>query len=855
MDLLLARSALTGFIGRQDVWDDCLAWCHAPDTVSIRCITGPSGSGKTRLALELVHHLRALADWDARFVEFFILEPFDLWAKTYGRNHVLLVFDQAGDVIGALATSLCLLANEPPQNAQRKLRVLLLARHADWDEGWLSALQPRSAIQEPVRDLFHPEQPIRLGPLPEADCLALYKQAMQAAAVLTNLPQPPDPRPDIFTRSRSREALRDPLSLIMAAVTAVRSAVPDPFALTRLELAYELAASLARSMDGAFPENPQIAHHMAAYVTLSGGLSRDQTQDALEVEARSNSLGVVLNPGGFVDRLRTWLPGEQTDLGPIQPDIIGEAFILGAKVPLLRKPEETLLRALTERREPVLRLLIRIAQDFCLAEKNPRQEPLEWLQRIIEKGLADDFTLLRDIEEALPDSTVVLQKHAAVVTTLMIQRLSAMILKNAGQGTNLRTIVESAAMLNNLGNRLSRLGVREEALSSAVDSVEVYRELILVDRKVFLPGFATALSTLANARDEMGLLDDALPAVQESVALWRELAADRESWLRNFAISLTILANRQVALGLLEDASSSASEAVSLCREAVARDRDAFLPDLAHALSILAAVQLEQELHTEGRASAAEAVQFGRELAQRNRDAHLPALANALGILSTAESQLGLDSQSVSTAQESVTILGELADYSAASFLRDLAHALDSLSLKQSHAGQPQEALASAHAGNRIYRALAGENAGAFLSELATSLINLGKAQGEAGQPEQSLATVQEAVAATTELVSKNRCAFLYQQALALNNLTAVQTAQGLWDDVLKTRHPALFAWLVALWRELAADRESWLRNFAISLTILANRQVALGLLEDASSSASEAVSLFRAASRQPSLQ
>ena len=198
---------------------------------------------------------------------------------------------------------------------------------------------------------------------------------------------------------------------------------------------------------------------------------------------------VVLNPGGFVDRLRTWLPGEQTDLGPIQPDIIGEAFILGAKVPLLRKPEETLLRALTERREPVLRLLIRIAQDFCLAEKNPRQEPLEWLQRIIEKGLADDFTLLRDIEEALPDSTVVLQKHAAVVTTLMIQRLSAMILKNAGQGTNLRTIVESAAMLNNLGNRLSRLGVREEALSSAVDSVEVYRELILVDRKVFLPGF------------------------------------------------------------------------------------------------------------------------------------------------------------------------------------------------------------------------------------------------------------------------------------------------------------------------------------------------------------------------------
>ena len=312
MDLLLARSALTGFIGRQEVWNDCLAWCHAPDTVSIRCITGPSGSGKTRLALELVHHLRALADWDARFVEFFILEPFDLWAKTDGQNHVLLVFDQAGDVIDTLAPSLQLLANEAPRNTQRKLRVLLLARHANWDEGWLSALQPRSAIQESVRDRFDPDQPIRLGPLPEADCLALYTQAMQAAAVLTNLPQPHDPPPDIFARSRMREALRDPLSLIMAAVTAVRCAVPDPFALTRLELAYELAASLARSMDGAFSENPQLAHHMAAYITLSSGLSRDQTQDALDVEAHSNSLGVVLNPGGFVDRLRTWLPGDKT---------------------------------------------------------------------------------------------------------------------------------------------------------------------------------------------------------------------------------------------------------------------------------------------------------------------------------------------------------------------------------------------------------------------------------------------------------------------------------------------------------------------------------------------------------------
>ena len=72
----------------------------------MRCITGSGGSGKTRFALELVHHLRTLDGWDGRFVRFEKSEPFDLWGKTSGSNHVLLVFDYAPDNAGTIAASL-----------------------------------------------------------------------------------------------------------------------------------------------------------------------------------------------------------------------------------------------------------------------------------------------------------------------------------------------------------------------------------------------------------------------------------------------------------------------------------------------------------------------------------------------------------------------------------------------------------------------------------------------------------------------------------------------------------------------------------------------------------------------------
>jgi hypothetical protein len=75
VDLLLAKYAITNFIGRTQLWQDCLQWCEGPEPISIRCITGQAGSGKTRFGLELFARLRQLPDWDVRFVRFVIASP------------------------------------------------------------------------------------------------------------------------------------------------------------------------------------------------------------------------------------------------------------------------------------------------------------------------------------------------------------------------------------------------------------------------------------------------------------------------------------------------------------------------------------------------------------------------------------------------------------------------------------------------------------------------------------------------------------------------------------------------------------------------------------------------------------
>ena len=74
-----------------------------------------------------------------------------------------------------------------------------------------------------------------------------------------------------------------------------------------------------------------------------------------------------------------------------------------------------------------------------------------------------------------------------------------------------------AMSLNNLGNRLSDLGRREEALQAAEEAVGLYRELAAQRPDAFLPYLATSLGAKGTVLQGMGETAGAIAAFREGV--------------------------------------------------------------------------------------------------------------------------------------------------------------------------------------------------------------------------------------------------------------------------------------------------------------------------------------------------
>jgi len=140
------------------------------------------------------------------------------------------------------------------------------------------------------------------------------------------------------------------------------------------------------------------------------------------------------------------------------------------------------------------------------------------------------------------------------------------------------------------------------------------------------PDLAASLKSLATAQSEVGLRDDALATITEAVDLYRELAqANPAAYTPDLALSLNNLANRQSQAGLRDDALATLTEAVDLRRAlAQANPAVAFTPDLAMSLNNLANMQSEVGLRDDALATITEAVDLYRELAHANPAAFTP---------------------------------------------------------------------------------------------------------------------------------------------------------------------------------------------------------------------------------------
>jgi len=234
-----------------------------------------------------------------------------------------------------------------------------------------------------------------------------------------------------------------------------------------------------------------------------------------------------------------------------------------------------------------------------------------------------------------------------------------------------------AQLLNNLGNILSELGHREEALEATGEAVKIRRELARKHPETYLPDLAMSLNNLGNRLSDLGHREEALEATREAVEIRRELARKHpETYLPDLAMSLNNLGVRLSDLGHREEALEATREAVEVYRKLAKEHPEAYLPYLATSLNNLGNRLSELGHREEALEATREAVEVYRELARKHPEAYLPDLAASLNNLGVRLSELGHREEALEVTREAVEIRRELAERYPRRFVPDLVRSL-----------------------------------------------------------------------------------------------------------------------------------------------------------------------------------
>jgi hypothetical protein len=224
------------------------AWLTSDRPVTLRCVTGRAGAGKTRLAIELCEQAEK-AGWTAGFVESNQFTEFvKLAAEWQWKTDMLVVVDYAAAFARDLRAWLEILARPESQSNGKKLRLLLLERHAERDLGWWAELMRPVSFSDPGPDeLADPPEPVPLPSLSTVDdrraVLVETMRLVGKIAGIQPIPQPPLPGANAdFDRRLADDTINnEPLYLMMAGAEAIRTGAPAALTLSRIDLAQRAA--------------------------------------------------------------------------------------------------------------------------------------------------------------------------------------------------------------------------------------------------------------------------------------------------------------------------------------------------------------------------------------------------------------------------------------------------------------------------------------------------------------------------------------------------------------------------------------------------------------------------------------
>ncbi|MEV8626920.1 tetratricopeptide repeat-containing protein kinase family protein [Streptomyces sp. NPDC051079] len=174
---------------------------------------------------------------------------------------------------------------------------------------------------------------------------------------------------------------------------------------------------------------------------------------------------------------------------------------------------------------------------------------------------------------------------------------------------------EFARLLRTFSNHLASVRQRDESLAAARESVEVYRQLTVVDgdpvSDELSTDLAAALSNLSVRLGEVGRAAESVDTVSEAESLYRELRArDFGAHGAGHAMTLNNLSNRLAETGRHREAVGVIEEAVSIGRRRMELGAPGAGCDLARSLTNLGSRLGDLGRRPEARAAVAEAVQI-----------------------------------------------------------------------------------------------------------------------------------------------------------------------------------------------------------------------------------------------------
>lgn len=125
-------------------------------------VTGPAGAGKTRLAIQFLNHAETKG-FQVGFLELTNLKEFDARAwKPIQPTFIVVDYaaqspDDLAKMIRAFTATAC------DSGFERPVRILILERDVDEDEGWFKTIAPKDSLGASVRTFCYREQPERWG--------------------------------------------------------------------------------------------------------------------------------------------------------------------------------------------------------------------------------------------------------------------------------------------------------------------------------------------------------------------------------------------------------------------------------------------------------------------------------------------------------------------------------------------------------------------------------------------------------------------------------------------------------------------------------------------------------------------